>query len=744
MKLQNITASYKDKKIYEDISVDFNQVGITFIKGDSGCGKTTLLNILYGLKSFKGDIIVDGNLDDFRRDNMAYIFQDFKVDPYLTVYENIILQLNIKDIKIDENHIDELLKEFDMYDNKHKLTKVLSGGEKQRLAITRALVTNPSILLCDEPTGNLDEDTSLEIFDLLKKISKEKIVIVVSHNEMLINTYSDVVYQIIDMDLVTTKNNDFKQACFSDDNYGKISFRNIFKISKVKFTRSLIRKVSIFLVFSLMCSLFLMLNFSKNDNVDYLIEKYGEYSSKDTIYVEYTNLKSINYLEEFKKEFEFDGYLLDNASSYDKPTYSTFFKRNQLLMVTRLSITPDFMTDDEIKAIREATFKQAIDRHYRKPDVPLFTPYDYPAFGLAVAVSNMQNLEEFIVYGRLPKNNFEFLINENYLESLIDEYNLLLEENPSEFEPLNYLEMNEEEIFQFFENNNVLRRSNFLYNLEYDLEKIHDVEFKIVGIVNDYPYVYDKSTATSLLRYLDYHGEDIMYVSTNSFLISSKLESTYLIRGYYDRSKRFNTLDPKIIIDDRSVNFKSVKLFKVGIMYKKDLDIMEYASLIEDLEEHDDVKEIRVTEMYRHYLHDIAKFNRINNQINTFSIYILLVAFLTAFVPFYHMNRKRQGEFFMYYILGMNKNERLSVYMLELLFTISIVAILTTGSYFGFMYMFNESLMNVFNSLIYENTLSVLQMKFNIIPVLVIAVMFIPFILTFITVDYRTKENSND
>ncbi len=179
--------------------------------GPSGSGKTTLLNVLSGLdQPTNGRVILDGSdtreLDErifpkIRREKIGFIFQDFNLIPDLTVIENVSSPLwptDMKSKKIEELAI-SVLREVDMVDRKDHLPKQLSGGEQQRTAIARALITKPKILFADEPTGNLDSNTGLEIMNLLKKINShdKTTIVVVTHDENLLK-FANRVFEVVD------------------------------------------------------------------------------------------------------------------------------------------------------------------------------------------------------------------------------------------------------------------------------------------------------------------------------------------------------------------------------------------------------------------------------------------------------------------------------------------------------------------------------------------------------------------
>ncbi|MEG1964079.1 MAG: ABC transporter ATP-binding protein [Clostridia bacterium] len=166
------------------------------IMGKSGSGKTTLLNVLIGLqKATKGVVEVEGEqintfndtkLSSYRSNIVGYIMQDYMLIDEYTVWENVMMPLFFKKMKfiVKKEMVTNVLQKIGIYDLVNKQTSVLSGGEKQRVAIARALINNPDIILADEPTGNLDKENSILIFELLQKISKEgKTVVMVSHDE---------------------------------------------------------------------------------------------------------------------------------------------------------------------------------------------------------------------------------------------------------------------------------------------------------------------------------------------------------------------------------------------------------------------------------------------------------------------------------------------------------------------------------------------------------------------------------
>ena len=173
------------------------------IMGESGSGKSTLINIL-GLmdKATKGSVFLDGvdtrkcsddELCKLRNEKIGFVFQNFYLNNKLTALENVLLPMYING-NVDLNKAKDLLKTFNVLDRESHYPYELSGGEQQRVSLARALVINPKYILADEPTGNLDSKNEDEVFNYLKDISKDKCVIVVSHNEKIKNYADKVVY----------------------------------------------------------------------------------------------------------------------------------------------------------------------------------------------------------------------------------------------------------------------------------------------------------------------------------------------------------------------------------------------------------------------------------------------------------------------------------------------------------------------------------------------------------------------
>ena len=210
IRAQNLTKEYKSKRTkncvaLDGISFELPDKGLVFIVGKSGSGKSTLLNMLGGLDAItSGEIEAFGNelhkyseskLYTYRSNVVGFIFQDFHLLDDLTVGQNIGLSLSINGEKNDQA-IDEIIDSVGLSGYKQRYPDELSGGQKQRVAIARALVKNPSIILADEPTGNLDSNTTEQVIKLIKKISMEKLVVVVSHNLFDAFEYADRIIEL--------------------------------------------------------------------------------------------------------------------------------------------------------------------------------------------------------------------------------------------------------------------------------------------------------------------------------------------------------------------------------------------------------------------------------------------------------------------------------------------------------------------------------------------------------------------
>ena len=200
------------------VSITFRQSEFVSILGPSGCGKTTLLNIIGGLDhASSGDLLIDDistshysdrDWDTYRNHRVGFIFQSYNVIPHQTILENVELALTISGVEKSERvkRAKEALDKVGLNGLYNKKPNQLSGGQCQRVAIARALVNEPEILLADEPTGALDSETSIQIMDLIKEISKERLVIMVTHNPELAEKYSTRIIKVLDGNVISDSN----------------------------------------------------------------------------------------------------------------------------------------------------------------------------------------------------------------------------------------------------------------------------------------------------------------------------------------------------------------------------------------------------------------------------------------------------------------------------------------------------------------------------------------------------------
>lgn len=227
---------YKNKSnqvhAIDNTSIEFDDKGMVALLGNSGSGKTTMLNVIGGLDKWNsGALIIDGikytkknyhKLDKLRNLNVGCIFQDYKIIDEMTVYDNVAISLKmigIKDKEVIKERVSYVLNTLELYRYRNRLASTLSGGERQRVGIARAIAKNPDIILCDEPTGNLDSKNSIEIMNIIKAISKERLVILVTHEIELANFYADRIIEISDGKVISDKeNNNISELDYQMDN----------------------------------------------------------------------------------------------------------------------------------------------------------------------------------------------------------------------------------------------------------------------------------------------------------------------------------------------------------------------------------------------------------------------------------------------------------------------------------------------------------------------------------------------
>lgn len=213
LEVRNLQKTYRPKhgvpvRAIDDISLALPERGMVFLLGKSGSGKSTLLNLLGGLDRYDGgDILVYGkstkdfhqvHFDSYRNTYVGFIFQEYNLLDEFSVGANIALAIELQGRRAEDAEINEILREVDLVGYGNRRTNELSGGQKQRVAIARALVKKPKIIMADEPSGALDEKTGRAVFETLKKLSAERLVVVVSHDREFAESYGDRIIELAD------------------------------------------------------------------------------------------------------------------------------------------------------------------------------------------------------------------------------------------------------------------------------------------------------------------------------------------------------------------------------------------------------------------------------------------------------------------------------------------------------------------------------------------------------------------
>ena len=228
--VKNLKKTYKTKggvevHALDDVSITFPENGMVFLLGKSGSGKSTLLNVIGGLDRVdSGEIIVKGknsktfsgaDYDSYRNTFIGFIFQEYNILNEFNVEQNISLALQLQGKPNDKKAVEEILEKVDLKGLGKRKPNTLSGGQKQRVAIARALIKNPEIIMADEPTGALDSNTGKQVFETLKKLSKDKLVIVVSHDRDFAEHYGDRIIELSDGKIISDTSKEYvepKQA----------------------------------------------------------------------------------------------------------------------------------------------------------------------------------------------------------------------------------------------------------------------------------------------------------------------------------------------------------------------------------------------------------------------------------------------------------------------------------------------------------------------------------------------------
>lgn len=444
LEVRNLSKSFpidgsRESVVLHEVSFTLPDKGFYFVIGKSGCGKSTLLNLLMGLmKPDEGSIFFEGKdvtkfnnaeLSDYLKDDIGIIFQSYNLLNGYTVKENLKIASSIKGVD-EKEKINTLLLRYGLYDKEDFLVDKLSGGEKQRLALIRALISSPKILFCDEPTGALDKANSLLLMEELRTLSKKILVVCVSHNNELFNHFADGIIEIVNGKAITkfkhviNKEKPNKETV--EDNKFKVKIPNSITVTNMKrnFKYNVINSVSAaFSLFIMVISLFF---------------NSGIQSSREDLAKSYTDYNLYQISKSEKEEIKDS---LVNLVKSEKPSYeevqTLFYEVKDCLIFDDFSY---FNNGEKAifngeKRLTNFTIKPYFNKRYEANDLivnTLFAENYKKEFGLNLTVD-----EEIEIELNRDYLYFNEAIQENIVESFSFTFNGKIREIRNEFSYLN-------------------------------------------------------------------------------------------------------------------------------------------------------------------------------------------------------------------------------------------------------------------------------------------------------------------
>lgn len=397
LELKNVCKKY-DREVLKKINLKFGNKGFICLVGESGSGKTTLLNIIGGLEQpDSGKVIFNGNniknIDSSFYSNqlVSFINQNYNLIDKYTVLENILLPIDLRRIRSPCN-VDNILKMLGIYSLKNKKVISLSGGEKQRVAIARCIVQNTRVILADEPTGALDSENAYSVMRILKNLSKQKLVIVVTHNTELANAFADSIIKIADGKIcnklnVINKNKYFK---IKYNRKNKLSFIKLVKYAIKNLNNKLLRNILTIIAFTIgLFSLGTVLSIKTGFN------KELDMLNKSSFFNYPLVISKNNYVDNFNSKVE-----NKNGVNVKKGSFVTNEIDDKLI---------GLVNNIDKKYVYGITYYRDIDYEFK-----------------SISYVNPSNNYFYLVSGRMPENKNEVMILYDEEDSISDKlYNYL-------------------------------------------------------------------------------------------------------------------------------------------------------------------------------------------------------------------------------------------------------------------------------------------------------------------------------
>lgn len=391
LELKNVCKKY-DREVLKKINLKFDNKGLICLVGESGSGKSTLLNIIGGLEQpDSGKVIFNGNniknIDSSFYSNqlVSFVNQNNNLIDKYTVLENILLPIELRRIR-SPCIVDKILKMLGIYSLKNKKVISLSGGEKQRVAIARCIVQNTRIILADEPTGALDSENAYSVMRILKNLSKQKLVIVVTHNRELANTFADSIIKIADGRIcsklnVINKNKYFK---IKYNRKNKLSFIKLVKYAIKNLNNKLLRNILTIIAFTIgLLSLGIVLSIKTGFNKELDMLNNSSFFNYPLV------ISKNNYVDDFNSKVE-----NKNGVNVKKESFITNEIDDKLISL---------VNNIDKKYVNGITYYRDIDYEFK-----------------SISYVNPSNNYFYLISGRMPENKNEVLILYDEEDSISD------------------------------------------------------------------------------------------------------------------------------------------------------------------------------------------------------------------------------------------------------------------------------------------------------------------------------------